>query len=249
MAKETSQQVFLRVQLLALAVIVATGLPLALAADVADPWAEMEAELDLEARVRAVSDGDLRFLEAERVEGKHVHQNRIAIDESSLADGWVGLTQCHEGLDAVPAAQIVFKPGRIRALEVLEATRIGSARVEGDSVQLEDIAPGARLCLRGESRALHRLGEGQVRLRNGPYMRRFLDGYYPMRVVLDISYPAERLVLAGHSPAEQEGFAVQAQPGSLAVDAAFEGRLVTCFDFCTDADAGCAAFAQPCAQE
>jgi hypothetical protein len=116
-------------------------------------------------------------------------------------------------------------------------------------VQLRDVSPGARLCLRGESRALHDLGGGHYRLRNGPFMRRFLDGYYPMRVFLEIAYPSDRIRLAAHSPDSQEGFRVSEGPGTIGLEANFEGRLVTCFDFCTNEALDCAAMVSPCSQE
>ncbi len=182
--------------------------------------------------VAAVSNGELRFLPAAAADGKHAHLNRIRITEASLDGGWVVLEQCHEHIDAVPAAQILFGAGGIRRLTIEHSQNIGRAWVEGASVQLEDVGRDAVLCLRGESRALRNLGDGRYRLRNGPYMRRFLDGYYPMRVSLDIHYPAELIEVIGQSPATQPGFSVHDGGSGLSVDTTFEGRLVTCFDFC-----------------
>ncbi|WP_296805914.1 alpha/beta hydrolase [Thiocapsa sp.] len=205
-------------------------------------------EMDLEARIAAVSDGELRFVGPERAAATHRHVNRIRIGAESLREGWIELTQCHENLDAVGAAQIIFSVERIRGLEVVSAQGIGRAWVEGPSVQLTDIAPGARLCIRAESRAMFALGDGRYRLRNGPYMRRFLDGYYPMQVVLDVSYPADRLALVHHQPATQPGFAVRAGSGHVAVDAAFEGRLFTCLDFCETGSSDCELAITDCAE-
>jgi hypothetical protein len=216
-----------------------------LAAAEADLWEQP----DLQAQVARVSDGELRFVSEERAAGAHAHRNRIRITEDSLADGWVTLEQCHQDLDAVPAAQILFRPDHIRELRVLSAERIGQARVDAHSVQLRDVSPGARLCLQGESRALHDLGAGHYRLRNGPFMRRFLDGYYPMRVFLDIDYPADRLRLASYSPGSQAGFRVTEGPGEIGLEASFEGRLVTCFDFCTDDALDCSASVAPCMED
>jgi hypothetical protein len=217
----------------------------ALAVAEADFWEQA----DLQEQVARVSDGELRFVSEERAAGAHAHRNRIRITEDSLADGWVTLEQCHQDLDAVPAAQILFRPERIRDLTVLSAEGIGQARVEGHSVQLRDVSPGARLCLRGESRALHDMGAGQYRLRNGPFMRRFLDGYYPMRVFLDIGYPPDRLRLASHAPHSQAGFRVTEGRGEIGLEASFEGRLVTCFDFCTADALDCTASVPPCGEE
>jgi hypothetical protein len=186
---------------------------------------------DLEERIAAVNEGDLHFLPPEAAAGHHVHHNRIRIDRSSLRGGWVALEQCHERLDAVPAAQILFNAERIRRLRIASAEGIGRAWVEGHSVQLEDVGRQARLCIAAESRALHDLGDGRYRLRNGPYMRRFLDGYYPMGVVLEVHYPTDSLRFEAPFPGPQTGFEVRQAPGEVRVEAAFEGRLITCMDF------------------
>lgn len=214
-------------------------------------WADEDADwpdLDLESRIAAVSDGELRFVSPEQVAGKHRHLNRITIDATSLDQGWIRLTQCHENIDAVGAAQILFNAERIRDLEVVSTKQIGRAWVEGHSVQMKDIAPGARLCVRGESRAFFALGEGRYRLRNGPYMRRFLDGYYPMQVVLDIAYPEDRLTLVSHQPGAQPGFEIRAERGRVEVAAAFEGRLFTCLDFCEKGHPDCEIAASDCTE-
>ncbi|MGD8911541.1 MAG: hypothetical protein PVJ68_02195 [Candidatus Thiodiazotropha sp.] len=49
----------------------------------------------------------------------------------------------------------------------------------------------AAICLQAETQSLHPTGQGGYQLRNGPYMRRFLDGYYPMLLTLQVDYPAE----------------------------------------------------------
>jgi len=211
-----------------------------------DDWPD---EPDLAEQVAAVNDGELEFIPAADANGAHAHLNRIRITPESLDQGWVSLVQCHENLDAVPAAQILFRAGGIRNLGIDEARNIGRAWVEGHTVQLTDVGADARLCLRAESRALHALGDGLYRLRNGPYMRRFLDGYYPMRVALNIHYPADLLQLVGQSPASQPGFDVDRSEHGLDVDATFEGRLVACFDFCAKGTPDCAAMAPACADD
>jgi hypothetical protein len=62
-------------------------------------------------------------------------------------------------------------------------------------------------------------------------MRRFLDGYYPMRVSMQIDYASSGLQLIAMKPERQQGFDVTEQDGSLAFDAWFEGRLKTEFLF------------------
>jgi len=199
----------------------------------ADPEPERP-EWDLEEQIAAVNESELRLLGEGTPTHAHMHENRIRISPDSLADGWVALEQCHERLDAVPRAQIVFNPERIRDIRITGAAHIARAWVEGHTVQLEDIASAARLCISANSHALTNLGEGYYRLRTGPYMRRFLDGYYPMRVMIDIEYPAQILSFVRSHPMAQPGFALRSEQGRIRVDASFEGKLYTCLDFSTD---------------
>jgi hypothetical protein len=179
-----------------------------------------------------VNEGQLKFLANLPDKPVHHHHNHIVIAATSLADGWVKLDQCHRNLDAVPRAEIVFNPGRSRGLQVVRFQNIGKVWVEGASVQLRDVAHDAELCLRLESRALVNDGDGIYSLHNGPFMRRFLDGYYPMRVSMAVDYPDE-LTLADVIPAAQEGFEISYREGGLDLDARFEGRLNTVIRFWT----------------
>lgn len=187
------------------------------------------ADLDLES-ASTVNEGPLHFLETPPPKPVHHHQNRIRIAPASLTSGWVGLSQCHDHLDAVPRTQVTFREGFVRDLRIELASGIESAWIEGPSVQLKNVAPGARLCLSAQVRALHSAGEGVFRLANGPYMRKFLDGYYPMRATLEVEYP-QTLWLTGISPPPQPGLSVVERPGSIQLDALFEGELRTLVEF------------------
>lgn len=173
----------------------------------------------------SVNEGALTFLSAPPAKPVHQHQNHIRITPGSLASGWVELRQCHENLDAVPAAQISFRKGSIRKLRVLEARAITRAWVKGASVQLKDVSPGARLCLAAQTLALKDSGGGAFTLNNGPYMRKFLDGYYPMRVSLQLEYPAQLLRVIDISPASQPGFQVSQKNAQVNIESLFEGEL------------------------
>ncbi len=187
-------------------------------------------DLSLES-AEAVNEGSLRFLATLPAKPVHHHQNRILISPDSLVSGWVSLSQCHDHLDAVPQAQITFREGFVRDLRIDVASGIGTARVEGASVQLQQVAPGARLCLSAQTRALHSAGAGVFDLVNGPYMRRFLDGYYPMRVTLEVTYPQQTLKLTDVDPPLQPGLTIVEQPGHIRLDALFEGELRTRMQF------------------
>jgi hypothetical protein len=185
---------------------------------------------DLEERIRRLSSGELRFLAEPPERPVHHHLTRLEITPEALESGWVLLHQCHGNIDRVPAMQIVYQPGRLRRLEIVGSRNVGSARVEGDSVQLEDVAADAQVCVAAETRALHRVGEDAYELRNGPFMRRFLDGYYPMHVSLEVRYP-DRLKPVGTDPEPQPGFTVRHAPPWVAIEAWFDGRLTTTVRF------------------
>ncbi len=184
----------------------------------------------LRQRIATVNEGDLDFITRQPQDVVHHHQSRILISDTSLLDGWVQLEQCHVKLDRVAAAQIVFNPQRSRGLEVISFRNIDHAFAEANSIQLQGIRDDSEICLRAESRALHSDDAAVFELENGPFMRRFLDGYYPLRLSLRIDYPRS-LVLADFSPETQPGFTVTQADDHIAIEALFEGQLRTRFRF------------------
>lgn len=154
-----------------------------------DDWSVIEKEMALEQRAREVNEGELQLLDKPPDAAAHNHQNRLMITEQSLSDGWVTMYQCHSDLDKVSASQIVYHRDRIRNIKVLSVQNIGSARVDGHTVQLKDIAAESNICISADKRALS-YDKGRYYLKLGPFMRRFLDGYYPMHVQVEVCYPA-----------------------------------------------------------
>jgi hypothetical protein len=191
---------------------------------------QAETDLSMESAY-LVNEGDLHFLDTLPAKPVHHHHNKIHIDADSLSTGWVALTQCHDHLDPVPLAQITFREGYVRDLKITSFSHIKQAWVEGASVQLVDVEPGASLCLSAYTRALRNTGNGYFNLSNGPYMRKFLDGYYPMQVTLDIDFPPQLLSLIEIDPVAQPGLTLTDQPGAIRIEAAFEGRLMTLIQF------------------
>jgi hypothetical protein len=122
------------------------------------------------------------------------------ITGQSLNDGWVTMYQCHSNLDKVSASQIVYNKDRIRNINVLSSQNIGSARVEGHTVQLTDITAESKICISADKKALH-YDKGRYYLKLGPFMRRFLDGYYPMHVQVEVCYPVS-MQLVSTSPVD-----------------------------------------------
>ena len=178
-----------------------------------------------------VNEGSLVFLDKAPARPVHHHQNRIHIRPQSLRDGWTRLEQCHDHLDAVPAAQITYREGHIRNLKVTGVRNIKRAWIEGASVQLSGVAYGARLCISAETRALSPSGNGFYVLNNGPYMRKFLDGYYPMQVSLHITYPDTILRVIDISPTPQPGLTVSQHKRHIRIHGWFEGELRTQVQF------------------
>ena len=90
-------------------------------------------------------------------------------------------------------------------------------------------------------RALEFNEDGSFSLRNGPFMRRFLDGYYPMHVSMDIEVPRDYLRFLDIRPRRQNGFKVDETAEGLYVDTWFEGKLYTEVrfeaDFCDPSEA------------
>lgn len=195
-------------------------------------WEEAEErereQQNLIEKARNVNEGDLVFLDARPEAGAPRMEKHLYLTFESLETGWARMEQCHHNLDPVPAAEVVYNGERTRAIEITHSERIGSAIVEGDSVQMGDLRKGATLCVQAESKALESLSDdaGFV-VENGPFMRRFLDGYYPMQVELAIEWPAGLLELVETMPAEQPGHAVAHDDRSVTIRAHFEGRLVS----------------------
>lgn len=218
--QEHGQRVFLLLPLLAFSLL---HYPSEVIPDPKDDWWET----DLEDQAINVNEGVLYFLDHPPAEPVHHHHNQIVFSPGSLDDGWITLRQCHQHLDSVPSSQVVYHRDRIRDLKIEAHRGIGEAWVEGHTVQLRDVGPEARLCVTAQSQALTRNSDGSFALSNGPFMRRFLDGYYPMHVTIEVQIPIECLQLSHIAPVEQQGFAITQESGHLRIDAWFEGRLFT----------------------
>jgi hypothetical protein len=174
-----------------------------------------------------VNEGELVFLSQVPVDDVHHHQNKLIIDTQSLASGWVRVQQCHHNLDQIGRIQITFRKNKVKQIHIVSSKNIDQAWVEDNTVQLRNVNAKAELCIEAVSRALIENEDGSYSLRNGPFMRRFLDGYYPMHVSMQITYSGTGLQLASISPASQKGFTVWQNPEQIGYEAWFEGRLKT----------------------
>lgn len=182
---------------------------------------------DDEARALAVNEGELEFLIKPPSKPAHHSSNILTIDKESLETGWVKLIQCHQNLDAVAASQVVYRYKRMRNLRVDSFQGIKRAWIEDNSVQMEDVESGAKLCVQADVGILYLKPDGIAILKNGPFHRKFLDGYYPMNVSLEIFYPVDLLRYESIKPIPQPGFHVMQTNSTLHVSAWFEGELKT----------------------
>jgi len=180
-----------------------------------------------------VNEGELVFLNEAPDKAIHHHHNAVTISPTSLSDGWIQIKQCHSNIDKVAAAQIVFGKNRARNIKIVSYDNIEKAWVEGSTVQFENVKSNATLCIQADTHSLQHLDNGTYSLRNGPYMRRFLDGYFPLHVSLDLNFTQTNLELTSFTPMSQKGFEVKQSKGAVTIDTVFEGRLHTEFHFKT----------------
>ncbi len=172
-----------------------------------------------------INEGELRFLAEPPAQPPHLQSTHVQISEESLKTGWVRVKQCHYRLDRVGAMQVVFAKDRVRDLKILRADNIARAWIEENSVQLEQVGQNAVLCILSENRSFMTTEpDGGYEWRGGPYMRRFLDGYFPMHVKLAVDYPVARLQLIAIEPPAVKLNAVTF-PGHVRLDVLFVGRL------------------------
>lgn len=197
-------------------------------------WAASSEEELFFKSVSDVNEGKLTFLAKAPDKPIHHHHNHIFISDDSLKTGWVRLEQCHRHLDPVPSMQVVYGKDRSRHIRILRSENIGKAWVHENTVQMEQVEPNALLCVHLESQALRADDEGNFQLANGPYMRRFLDGYYPMRVTMDVTLETPKLRFTDVTPPPQMGFSFRDNGRELAYEALFEGRLKTVIRFSQD---------------
>jgi hypothetical protein len=156
---------------------------------------------------------------------------KIRLTRESIQTGWASINQCHRYLDAVASLEVVFHKERVRNLQITRFINIEQAKVEGSRVRVSNIMPQSELCLSAESRILHPVaainGRDRFEMKNGPFMRRFLDGYYPLTLRLEVEYPQDILQVASIEPVAQSGWQIRYDAGRLTMGGRFEGRLVT----------------------
>ena len=173
----------------------------------------------------AVNEGALRFLVEYPTKPVLHSMNVLTVYPTSLDDGWVGLTQCYENLDPVAESEVVYRYQAMRYLKIVKYKGIGRAEIRGQSIQLKHVQKGAELCTSAMVRIFYLNPDGSYSLINGPFHRKFLDGYFPYHLTLEVVYPASRLKVNYTIPVEQPGFSIKQDADKLVLDGIFEGIL------------------------
>jgi len=177
-----------------------------------------------------VNEGELSFITSNTKKNIFGSVITIHVDQNSIDEGWTKLTQCYSNLDPVPRTAVVYRKNLIKDLKVLSSKNIKSTKVSENKVYLHDVKKQASLCIGATARNFYQNEDKSFSLVNGPYHRKFLDGYYPYHLKLNIHY-SPKLKFSFNIPKQQPGFLVKQNSSSLLIDTVFEGRLKTEFRF------------------
>jgi len=153
--------------------------------------------------------------------------DEITIDSNSIDNGWVKFEQCYRQLDPIGKVDVIYSYRFMRDLQISSVQHIGAAWIRKQRIELEDVKKDAELCVKAEIRVFYQNPDKSFSLVNGPYLRKYLDGYFPYHVTLIVHYPENRLELIGSLPVEQAGFKINKEKNKLLIDTIFSGTLNT----------------------
>lgn len=224
---KTSLSLFILALIMSMATELLADLPKNNSPEELERWFNSNEE---EWKPQDINEGSLQFLTTQPRIKPQRSVNHITISDRSLEHGWVTLKQCHSDLDALPAAQILYKKDRVKNIIILQSKHIARSWVEDNSVQMKNISPGAHVCIQADIHALEVDSNGQYTLTTGPYRRKFLDGYFPIDLSLTIDYP-DYFKLTTTQPRAQAGYKINKNRHSLTISTLFEGELLAQFKF------------------
>lgn len=177
--------------------------------------------------VSHINEGNLRFITTPVKENILHSVNRINISKESIDNGWVSLQQCYFNLDKINKVTISYQYRFIKNLKLTSLKNIKSGVIHKQNIELIDVKENAELCMKADVRIFYQNPDLSYSLVNGPYHRRFLDGFYPYHLSLFINYPENLLTFLKSKPQQQKGFSVTHQDNKLIIDSIFEGILNT----------------------
>lgn len=173
------------------------------------------------------SDSHLTFIAPAKNKPALHSINEITISPQSLKTGWVDLLQCYQHLDPVPEMEVVYNYKNMRKLKIIKSKNIEQAFIKGQSVQLENVQRNSQLCISTEVKNFYKNKNGYFKLKNGPYHRKFLDGYFPFHLTLKVNYPSTLLKFISSKPKSQFGFVLNQSDNTILIDSYFTGKLYT----------------------
>ena len=176
---------------------------------------------------RPINGGKLTLLPRARTDRVMHSHNTVTITPESIDNGWVRMKQCYYNLDAFPSVEAIFRYRFFRNLKVLSVKGIDKAWISGKSIQMINVRKGASLCTVSEIRVFYQNDDKSFSLVNGPFSRRYLDGYFPLRVTLEVHYPKDQLDFVEANHRNQPGLTLSNGRGKVRLAAVFEGRMVT----------------------
>ncbi len=179
----------------------------------------------------AVNEGELVFIDSTGHENTLFADTLLELDAASADSGWVRMSQCYRNLDTIAKTEITYAYREISGLRVTASENIGDIDVAAQSLLLTDVESGASVCVAARVRILRALPGGGFVLENGPYHRRFFDGYYPYHVRLALSFAESGLQLRHIEPPAQPGFSVATTDGRVEIETWFEGILKISVEF------------------
>jgi hypothetical protein len=180
---------------------------------------------DSELRALQVNEGQLEFIGPIDDESILHSDTHLWITNESMQTGWVKMKQCYRHLDAVGKTDVVYAYREMKDLQVTRAEQIAQISIKRNGVELGRVEKGAVLCVQADVKILQHLSDKTYGLQNGPYHRKFLDGYYPYHVSLMVHYSNNEIQLKQVVPKAQDGFNVTEKRDGLSIDSWFEGEL------------------------
>ena len=180
---------------------------------------------DSEWRAQQVNEGQLEFIAPIHDQLILHSDTHLWITNESMQTGWVKMQQCYRHLDAVVRTDVEYAYREMKDLQVTRTERIAQFSVTQNGVELGRVEKGAVLCVQADVKILQRLSDKTYGLHNGPYHRKFLDGYYPYHVSLVVHYSNNEIQLKQLVPEAQDGFNVTETRDSLSIDSWFAGEL------------------------
>ena len=188
-----------------------------------EKWLNSEDDID----TSHINEGKLEFLKASENQNVLHSINNLTIKKSSIDDGWVNLQQCYQHLDAIKSTAISYKYRFMKNLKLISYRNIDNVTIHDQSIELTNIKNNSEICIEAEVRIFYQNPDLSFSLINGPFHRRFLDGFYPYHVTLDITYPDDSLSFTKSTPKQSSLFSIERKKGKLLINTYFEGMLNT----------------------